>query len=395
MNQTARVFTASPAIRESVPLLIGLMGCSGSGKTFSAHRLATGICQVTGGDIHFIDTEARRALHYADLFKFYHIPFDAPFGSLDYLAAMQQSIKAGAKVIVVDSLSHEHEGPGGMLDYWETEVDRMAGTDYAKRERVKMAALIKPKQARRAMINGLLQLPANFIFCFRAKETVKPVKVGGKTEIVPQGFMPIAGAELVYEMTVNCLLMPRSNGVPTWASDNPGEKAMMKLPEQFKTMFARSEALNEATGKALAEWARGNEPGDAADTLLETAFAVARGGSEAFRQHWLRLDNVARATLTRHMDAIKATATAADKATVGADPETGEIEGTPAAVAKLAAQPEPKIEPEDPFELGMIARVAGKSLHSVPSEIKDDAKATALWKSGWRKKDFKLSEGAQ
>ena len=40
------------------------------------------------GDIHVIDTEARRALHYASYFKFRHTPFDAPFGSLDYLAAM-------------------------------------------------------------------------------------------------------------------------------------------------------------------------------------------------------------------------------------------------------------------------------------------------------------------
>ena len=39
MNAHARTFTAKPAIRESVPLLIGLFGCSGSGKTFSALRL--------------------------------------------------------------------------------------------------------------------------------------------------------------------------------------------------------------------------------------------------------------------------------------------------------------------------------------------------------------------
>src|SRR5215471_21060867 len=107
-----RVFVAKPAVRESVPLLIGLMGPSGSGKTFSALRLATGIQKVTGGDIYGIDTEARRMLHYADRFKFKHIQFDAPFGSLDYLACIQQCVRDGAKVIIVDSMSHEHESVG-------------------------------------------------------------------------------------------------------------------------------------------------------------------------------------------------------------------------------------------------------------------------------------------
>ena len=81
----ARVFEDRPATRERTPLLVGLVGPSGSGKTYSALRLATGFQRVTGGDIYFIDTEARRALHYADSFNFRHLPFGAPFGSLDYL----------------------------------------------------------------------------------------------------------------------------------------------------------------------------------------------------------------------------------------------------------------------------------------------------------------------
>ena len=139
-----RVFVAKPAVRESVPLLIGLMGCSGSGKTFSALRLATGIQRVSGGEIYGIDTEARRMLHYADNFKFKHIQFDAPFGSLDYLAAMRQCVEAGAKVVIVDSMTHEHTGSGGYLETQEKEMTRMAGDDYAKRERVKFAAWILP-----------------------------------------------------------------------------------------------------------------------------------------------------------------------------------------------------------------------------------------------------------
>ena len=63
-------FTFRPAIREDVGLLIGLAGGTGSGKTYTAMRLASGIA----GDKRFcvIDTEAGRAKHYADQFKFDH-----------------------------------------------------------------------------------------------------------------------------------------------------------------------------------------------------------------------------------------------------------------------------------------------------------------------------------
>ena len=244
MNAPARKFEPKQAVRASVPLLVGLMGPSGSGKTVSALRIAAGIQTVTGGDVHYIDTEARRALHYADKFNFKHIQFDAPFGSLDYLAAIDQSVKAGAGVIVIDSASHEHEGPGGMLDYHDAELNRMAGDDYRKRESMKMLAWQKPKAARRKLINGILQMNANFVFCFRAKQTVKPMKVDGKTQIVPLGFMPIAGDEFLFEMTVNCLLLPNSGGIPTWQSDNVGEKQMMKLPMQFREFFDERKPLD-------------------------------------------------------------------------------------------------------------------------------------------------------
>lgn len=256
MNEHTRKFEAKAAARESVPLLMGLMGPSGGGKTYSALRLATGIQQVSGGDIYGIDTEARRMLHYADSFKFKHVQFDAPFGSLDYLAAINHCVTQGAKVIIVDSMTHEHSGPGGYLLTQEAEVERMAGNDYAKRERVKMAGWIKPAKLRQQMISGILQLNVNFVFCFRAKEKTKPVKGGG---IVEMGFMPIAGEELLFEMTANALLMPKAGGVPTWRSDHIGEKLMMKLPRQFETIFAESAPLSEDIGRQLAQWAKGGQ----------------------------------------------------------------------------------------------------------------------------------------
>jgi hypothetical protein len=252
-----RTFDDRPAVREQTPLLIGIVSPSGAGKTYSALRLATGVQRVAGGDIGVIDTEARRSLHYATKFKFRHLAFGAPFGPLDYLAAIEHFVKKGVTNIIVDSMSHEHEGPGGILEMHDAELDRIAGkTDFAKRERCNMLAWSKPKQQRRKLINAILQMNANFIFCFRAKEKIKLQP--GKDPIA-LGFQAISGDEWIYEMQLKCLLLPGSDGVPTWQSEMPGEALTIKLPEQFRPFFAGGkQQLSEDIGQKLAEWAKGS-----------------------------------------------------------------------------------------------------------------------------------------
>jgi hypothetical protein len=223
----------------------------------SALRLATGIQRVSGGDIFCIDTESRRALHYADKFTFRHVEFVAPFGPLDYLAAVEHCTKQGAKVVIIDSASHIWEGPGGVLEMHADGVQRMSGGDPGKAERVKMLAWAAPKAAMRRFLNSILQLDINLIFCLRAKEKLK-IEAGKQP--VEMGFQAICGDELVYELTVKCLLYPQSNGVPTWSSDYPGERLMMKLPEQFKAILPPGKQLDEAAGQSLAQWAAGGAP---------------------------------------------------------------------------------------------------------------------------------------
>lgn len=250
----SRVFDDRPAVREKTPLLLGLVSPSGAGKTYSALRLATGFQRTNGKEIFVIDTEARRSLHYAERFKFRHVAFGAPFGSLDYLAALEYCMAKGAGTIIVDSMSNEHEGVGGMLEFHSKEVERMSKGDAARADKVKMLAWGKPKAARRRMIQSILQMNCNFIFCFRAREKLE-IKRGQEPR--PLGFMPIAGEEFIYEMTLNCLMLPGANGTPTWQSEEIGERAIVKLPEQFRAMFANNPQLTEDVGARLAEWAAG------------------------------------------------------------------------------------------------------------------------------------------
>lgn len=255
MKAKPRQFERKPAKREAVGLLIGLVGPSGAGKTYSALRLAGGMQRVAGGDIAVIDTESRRALAYAEDFKFEHVDFAPPFSPLDYKAALTQMVESGARVIIIDSASHEHEGEGGVLDMHESEVDRMAGNDLDKRERVKMAAWVKPKGQRRAFINALVQCNRHVILCFRAKEKIA-VKQGKPP--VDLGWQIIGSDELSYELTLQFLLKPGAKGVPTWTSELEAERAVMKVPKQFRDWFGTPEQINEDLGERLAQWARGD-----------------------------------------------------------------------------------------------------------------------------------------
>jgi hypothetical protein len=77
-------------------------------------------------------------------------------------------------------------------------------------------------------------------------------------------------------MTVNCLLLPASKGVPTWQSENLGERQMIKSAAQFAKIFERSRPLDEEIGRALAQWARGNDaPRSAAPTPSTNAAPAA------------------------------------------------------------------------------------------------------------------------
>lgn len=259
-----REFKAVEAIRQNVPLLLGLTGASGSGKTWSALVLALGIQQESGGDIYVIDSDNSRALHYAGLktaagstINFKHIPFSAPHDALAYRDAIRYCEQQKAGVIVVDTLSKEHDGEGGMLEAHDTELDRLAGNDFRKRESMSMLAWAKPKAARRKLIQAIQELETHALFTYRAKQGVKPVKVNGKTEVVQQGFTPIAGDEFVFEMTLNALLLPHSGGVATWESEFVGERMMIKLPEQFAGLRTRKEPIDEKLGRHLAKWATG------------------------------------------------------------------------------------------------------------------------------------------
>lgn len=315
-------FNFRPATREQTPLLLGIVGPSGSGKTYSALRLAVGIQSAVGGKIAAIDTEARRMLHYAEKFKFDYLEFGAPFGSDRYLEAAEAAVAMGAKTVIVDSMSHEHEGPGGYLEYHDEEVARlMESGGFKSQFAAQIPAWMRPAARRRKMINGLLQIKANFIFCFRAKEKIKLVKKNGKTEPVELGWQAIAGEEFVYEMTDRFLLPPGAKGVPDFSQD-AFATGVPKMPDDHAAILGNGNQLDEEMGAALAKWALGTPPverpprTDRHESMIADFEVLAREqGFDAFLASWERTPKEDKAAIGRgERDRIGAIAKAADEA---------------------------------------------------------------------------------
>jgi ABC-type dipeptide/oligopeptide/nickel transport system ATPase subunit len=285
------VFEDRPAARVATPLFLGMVGPSGTGKTFSSLRLATGMQRVTGGEIFFIDTESNRSLHYAPLpgqkadpargtFNFRQVQLTAPYGSLRYLAAIEHCAKQGAKIIIVDSMSHEHDGVGGVLEQHGSEVKRLAKEMSTTENAVKMSAWGVPKSNRRRLINTLLtELKVSGIFNFRAQEKIKIAskqeKKAGEEAISQLGYCAIGGKEFLFEMMMKFVLLPGARGLPTWKSDMPGEQEMMKIPEQFLHIFEKSAQLSEDIGQQLAEWAAGGDVKTPTDAEVAAGVAAA------------------------------------------------------------------------------------------------------------------------
>jgi AAA domain len=304
-------FTIRPAVREAVGLLIGVAGASGSGKTFSAMRVAKGIVGP-GKRFCVIDTEARRALHYAAMFEFDHLELPPPFTPERYSEAIKAADQAGYQAIVVDSMSHSWAGDGGVLDMQEEEFQRMGGRDAAK-----MASWIKPKLAFKRMVQNLLQVRAHLILCFRAEPKIEMVKEDGKLIVREKhsligkgGWIPVTEKNLPFELTVSFLLTP----------DEPGMPKPIKLQEQHKAMFPLDHPLDERSGELIAAWAKGDasapppakKPAPASDAEQRLRAA---GSLRALELVWLSLTAGERKELTSLKDQCKEAIIAAETQT--------------------------------------------------------------------------------
>lgn len=217
------------ATRKQVKLRLGLSAVSGGGKTYSALLLAKGLVN-DWEKIAVIDTENGSASLYSHLGDFNTIELQAPYTPERYIEAIKTCENAGIECIIIDSITHEWDGKGGLLEIHSA----MTGNSFTN------WSSLTPRHQK--FIDAILQSKCHVITTVRRKQDYEmtlndkgrqtPIKVGLK-EITREGFE--------YELTVNFNLDEKHNC--TTSKDRTG--LFMDKPQFI---------ISEETGKLIIDW---------------------------------------------------------------------------------------------------------------------------------------------
>lgn len=180
------------AERTKAKLKLAIAGPSGSGKTLGALALATVLAE--GQPVALIDTENGSASLYGDKYTFDVLNLGPPFTSVRYLEAMEAATDAGYGVLVIDSLSHQWSGDGGILSRKE-EMDKRPGSN----SYTNWATFTKEHTA---FVSRVLHLPVHVIATLRAKQDyVLETNDKGKQQPRKIGMAPVQREGLEYEFS--------------------------------------------------------------------------------------------------------------------------------------------------------------------------------------------------
>jgi hypothetical protein len=280
------------ATRKRVKALIGLMGHSGSGKTFSALELSTGLAGP-GGKIGFIDTESGRGSMYAGTFEYDVKEIHPAFTPEKYIEAINASAEARHDVLIIDSFTHCYSGQGGILDAAE------AGGKKG------LAKWLEPKLRWKRLVNTLLQNHSgHVIVCTRVKDIMEEIEVGGKKVYKATGAKPDVEKNFIFEMTANILL------------NQDNSFAMVKCPDGLRPAFATGKLLNRSMGTGILNWINGGappKPSEELDALKRAAEESVSFGVQTYQAFWASL-TPAKKTMLKDLHAgYKADAAKADE----------------------------------------------------------------------------------
>lgn len=202
------MFQVKKAQREKMKAVIGYIGCSGSGKTVGALLTAYGMMKEAYTDlpeeqlwekIGVIDTEHGRSKLYANttfedtrIGQFLHIDFAPPYTTERYNQAVQAMKQAGSEIVIVDSLSHNWQGEGGIV---ETH-GKMSGNSFQNWGKLSSETndLIKTLTRNNIHILATLRTKQEYVVELNAEGKSVPKKIGTK---------PVQKDEMEYEFMLN------------------------------------------------------------------------------------------------------------------------------------------------------------------------------------------------
>lgn len=261
-------FTVTQARRKGIKALVLLFGHSGSGKTYSALRLARGLVGENG-TIGMLDTEHNRGLHYANEFDYVHAMMSPPFTPARYLKALEEFERQGVDCMIVDSMSHVQEGEGGLIDM-AAEEERKAGG------KVGMGSQwAKPKAEWKRVRNRFLQSRMDIIFCARAKNPLEAESPGSR-KLIAGDLVPIMPKNFEYEVTVSLGIEVDTHAL-----------IPVKLPTQLAGAFPEDEYISESSGEMMRQWLDGEQIVDRAfEALKDVGREQAAKGVPALKAWW-------------------------------------------------------------------------------------------------------------
>lgn len=216
------------ATRKKVKLRLGLSAVSGGGKTYSALLLAKGLV----GDwskIAVIDTENKSASLYSNLGEYNTLELSSPYTPERYIEAINTCEDAGMECIIIDSITHEWDGKGGILEIHSS----MTGNSFTN------WATITPRHQK--FIDAILQSSCHVITTVRRKTEYEMIKDGNKTKVEKAGLKEVTREGFEYELTVNFNIDEKHNC--TASKDRTG----LFMDKPFFT-------ITEQTGELIKKW---------------------------------------------------------------------------------------------------------------------------------------------
>lgn len=227
------------AERKKVWLKVLLTGPSGSGKSYSALRIAKGIADQYDGKIAYLGTEGSRDEYYSDRFDYDLISLEPPFTIDKYVEVIDAAVENGYSTLIIDSMTAEWK--------WLNEVhDRMPGNSWSNWSK------LKPKH--RAFMDKILLSPIHVISTTRSRTEWSTEEENGKQKPKKIGLEAQADKDISYEYTIS-FQIDQSSHVATADKDNTG---------MFDGVY---EVLTEEAGKKMWKWANsGNLPAETKST---------------------------------------------------------------------------------------------------------------------------------
>lgn len=175
---------------------LGLAGPTGSGKTYTAEKVAAYIAAKEGGRVAVIDTEHGTAALYAEEFDFDHLVLES-FAPDRYVEAIHEAEREGYAVIIVDSVTHAWAGKDGALEQVDKKAGQNGNSFTAWRD-------VTPQHNR--LVEALVGCKTHIIVTVRSKMAyaLQETEQNGRKRTVVEklGLQPVQREGLEYEFDV-------------------------------------------------------------------------------------------------------------------------------------------------------------------------------------------------